>query len=47
MKEKSEVKNALKNVLQYLKTLEHTVKELLSDNSGKFDNKEVQEILCE
>lgn len=45
VRQKSEVKDALKFVLQHSKMLGHTIKELLSDNGGEFDNKEIQAIL--
>lgn len=47
IKEKSEVKNALKHMLAHAKTLGHSIKELLSDNGGEFDNTEVKRILQE
>lgn len=45
IKEKSEVKEVLKQVLAHAKTLGHTIKEFLSDNGKEFDNEEVREIL--
>lgn len=45
IKEKSEVADKLKQFLAETKTTGHVVKELLSDNGGEFDNKEVKEIL--
>ena len=41
VKEKSEVKDVLKHVIIHAKTLGHSIKELLSDNGGEFDNKDV------
>lgn len=45
IKEKSEVADKLKQFLAETKTAGHVVKELLSDNGGEFDNKQVKEIL--
>lgn len=45
IKEKSEVKEVLKDVIKHARMQGHSIKELLSDNGGEFDNKEVQEIL--
>ena len=42
---KSDVKNVLKEVIANAKVLGHPIKELLSDNGGEFDNREVKEIL--
>jgi len=44
MKEKSEVAEKLKYFLAAVKTVGHTVKELLTDGGGEFDNKEVKHI---
>lgn len=44
-REKSDVKRGLEQVLALVKTLGLQVKELLSDNGGEFDNKEVKAIL--
>lgn len=45
IKEKSEVADKLKQFLAETKTTGHVIKELLSDNGGEFDNKQVKEIL--
>lgn len=45
VREKSEVKDVLVKVIQYTKTLDYKIQELLSDNGGEFDNREVKEIL--
>jgi len=44
MKEKSEVAKKLKYFLAAVKTVGHTVKELLTDGGDEFDNKEVKHI---
>ena len=44
MKEKSEVAEKLKYFLAAVKTVGHTVKELLADGGGQFDNKEAKHI---
>ena len=44
MKQKSEVAEKLKYFLAKVKTAGHTVKELLTDGGGEFDNKEVRQI---
>jgi hypothetical protein len=45
LRHKSEVKEALKDVLSQAKTQGQTVKEFLSHNGGEFDNEEVRNIL--
>lgn len=42
---KSDVKIVLKEVIAHAKSLGHSIKELLSDNGGEFDNAEVKQIL--
>ncbi len=44
LKKKSEVVDKLKILLAQVKTLGHTVKELLTDGGGEFDNSEVRSI---
>lgn len=45
MKEKSEVATKLEQMLNEIKTIGHTVKELLSDNGLEFNNEAVKQIL--
>ncbi|GAB0089493.1 secreted RxLR effector protein 161-like [Sergentomyia squamirostris] len=45
IKEKSEVKKVLCDVIASAKQNGHPIRELLSDNGGEFDNKDVREIL--
>lgn len=45
MKNKSEVVNKLQIVLAQIKTAGYVVQELLSDNGGEFDNREVRAVL--
>lgn len=45
LKQKSEVKDALKEVLVFAKTQGNSIKEFLSDNGGEFDNYEVRKML--
>lgn len=45
IREKSEVKDKLQQMLQIVKTAGHTVKTLLSDGGGEFDNEAVRKIL--
>lgn len=45
LKEKSEAKTALENMLSHARQHNHAVKELLSGEEGKFDNAEVRNIL--
>lgn len=45
IRHKSEVKDKLLHMLQEVKTTGHTVKTLLSDNGGEFDNEAVKKIL--
>lgn len=45
IKEKSEVKNVLKYMLTHAKTMGHSIKELLSDNAGEFDNEDIKKTL--
>ena len=47
IKNKSEVAEKLKHFLAKAKTVGHTVKELLTDGGGEFDNKEVKRITAE
>lgn len=47
IREKSEVKNALKEMIEHAKTQGHKIKEFLSDNGGEFDNEAVRKILRE
>ncbi|XP_065361883.1 microsomal triacylglycerol transfer protein-like [Calliphora vicina] len=47
LKEKSEVKGVLKEVLDFAKTQENPIKEFLSDNGGEFDNFETRKVLRE
>lgn len=47
IKQKSDVKVVLKQFLAHSKTLSHNIKELLSDNGGEFDCKDVESILAE
>lgn len=47
VREKSEVKNVLTQIITHAKTQGHSIKELLSDNGGEFDNEEVKRILHE
>ena len=45
IKNKSEVKDALEAMLSNAKVQGHSVKEMISDNGGEFDNLEVKKIL--
>lgn len=45
LKKKSDVVDALKDMLAKVKNSGHVIKELLSDNGGEFDNEEVRSIL--
>ena len=45
LSQKSEVKNVLKQMLAHAKAQGHSIKELLCDNGGEFDNVEVRETL--
>ena len=45
LRNKSDVAEALKDMLAKVKNEGHTIKELLSDNGGEFDNEEVRRIL--
>ncbi|KAF2886034.1 hypothetical protein ILUMI_20139 [Ignelater luminosus] len=45
VREKSEAKDKLREMLQHTKTLGHPIKEILSDNGDEFDNQEMREIL--
>ena len=45
IREKSDAKSVLEEVLVHAKNLGHQIKELLSDNGGEFDNDEVRRIL--
>lgn len=45
LKEKSEVKTVLKEVLAFSENQGNPIKEFLSDNGGEFDNNEVKQIL--
>lgn len=45
IKEKSDVKTVLQQMITHTKQQGHTIKELLSDNGGEFDNDEVKSIL--
>ena len=45
LKHKSEVTQALQDVLSQAKTQGHTIKEFLSDNGGEFNNDKVRDIL--
>lgn len=47
IKQKSDVQFVLKQFLAHAKTLGHNIEELLSDNGGEFDCKEVKSILAE
>ena len=47
VQEKSDVKTVLKEMISHAKNQGHVIKELLSDNGGEFDNKEVRTILQE
>lgn len=42
VKKKSEVANVLKEMLAHAKKQGHSIKELLSDNGGEFDNEEIK-----
>jgi hypothetical protein len=46
LKNKSDVTDALKDVIQKVKAQGHVIKEFLSDNGGEFDNEGVRRILC-
>lgn len=46
-REKSAVKDAIREVLAKARTVGHQVREFLSDNGGEFDNEEVRAILHE
>ena len=45
IKQKSEVKTVLKEMLVHAEKQGHNIKELLSDNGGEFDNAEVRDLL--
>lgn len=45
LKHKSDVVFSLKSFLAHAENLGHSIKEILSDNGGEFDNKDVQDIL--
>lgn len=47
LKQKSEVKDSLKEMLIHAKCQGHTVKTLISDNGGEFDNDDVRKILAQ
>lgn len=47
MKNKSEVKQKLKEMIAQARITDHTIKTLLSDNGGEFDNNDVRYILAE
>ena len=44
---KSEVSQALEDILAHAKNLGHNIKEILSDNDGEFDNGKIRRILQE
>ena len=45
LKQKSEVKDVLEDFVVHAKNLGHDIKEIISDNGGKFDKETVRKIL--